>query len=111
MTLNLKNKKVRNFVLEQIIPKCDILLESYRPGVMERFGLDPETVHKINPKIIYVRISGYGHASQNYEKIYRAGRDVNYLATAGLLIKFRRNNRVGAPTFAANILSHYASGS
>ena len=49
LTLNLKNKKIRNFVLKEIIPRCDILLESYRPGVMERFGLDPIPVHEINP--------------------------------------------------------------
>jgi len=45
LALNLKNKKIRNFVLTEIIPRCDVLLESYRPGVMERFGLDPEPVH------------------------------------------------------------------
>lgn len=60
LSLNLKNKKIRDFVLKEIIPRFDIILESYRPGVMERFGLSPETVHAVNPSLIYVRVSGYG---------------------------------------------------
>lgn len=38
----------------------DVLVESFRPGVMERLGLGPEVVFKINPNIVYVRLSGYG---------------------------------------------------
>jgi alpha-methylacyl-CoA racemase len=60
LTLNLKNKKIRDFVLLQIVPKVDIIIEGFRPGVMERFGLAPNSVHRVNPKVIYVRISGYG---------------------------------------------------
>ena len=57
---NLKNKKIRDFVLMHIVPKVDIIIEGFRPGVMERFGLAPSSVHRVNPKVIYVRISGYG---------------------------------------------------
>jgi|FLMP01.2.fsa_nt_emb alpha-methylacyl-CoA racemase len=60
LTLNLKNKKIRDFVLMHIVPKVDIIIEGFRPGVMERFGLAPSSVHRVNPKVIYVRISGYG---------------------------------------------------
>ena len=68
-------------------------------------------MHKINPKLIYCRISGYGN--DNKDQIYdqRAGRDLNYLANSGILAKFRRNEKVGSPTFPANILTYYASGS
>lgn len=111
LTLNLKNKKIRDFVLHQVLPRVDMLVESYRPGVMERFGLDPETVHKVNPKLIYVRVSGYGHSNSDSPLIHRAGRDINYLAQSGILSKFRRNEKVGAPVFPGNILSYYASGS
>jgi crotonobetainyl-CoA:carnitine CoA-transferase CaiB-like acyl-CoA transferase len=38
----------------------DVLMESFRPGVMEKLGLSPEVVHDINPKAVYVRLSGYG---------------------------------------------------
>jgi len=60
LALNLKNKKIRDFVLNHIVPKVDIIIEGFRPGVMERFGLAPNSVHRVNPKVIYVRISGYG---------------------------------------------------
>ena len=56
----MKNKKIRDFVLTQIVPKVDIIIEGFRPGVMERFGLAPNSVHRVNSKVIYVRISGYG---------------------------------------------------
>ncbi len=52
----------------------DIVIESYRPGVMERLGLGPNVVHSKSPNIIYVRLSGYG------QKDLRAGHDGTYLA-------------------------------
>ena len=52
----------------------DIVIESFRPGVMERLGLGPNAVHLVNPEKIYVRLSGYG------QKDYRAGHDGTYLA-------------------------------
>ena len=107
LSLNLKNKKIRDFVLNHIIPRIDIILESYRPGVMERFGLCPETVHSVNPALIYVRVSGYGNSSLSAA----AGRDLNYLAASGILAKFRRSGNSTAPVAPANILSYYASGS
>ena len=69
LELNLKNKKIRDFVLDELITRCDILIESYRPGVTERFGLDPEVIHARNKKIIYVRVSGYGHLASNQQVI------------------------------------------
>lgn len=111
ISLNLKNKKISNFVLTKVIKNVDILIESYRPGVMERFGLGPEEVHKINPKLIYVRISGYGHNKKRGHITDEAGRDLNYLAASGLLSKFKRMEGKDAPTFPGNIISYYAGGS
>lgn len=48
------------------MPSIDIILESYRPGVMEKLGLSPEEVHKIKPSIIYARLSGYGNKESSY---------------------------------------------
>jgi crotonobetainyl-CoA:carnitine CoA-transferase CaiB-like acyl-CoA transferase len=113
LQLNLKNKKIRDIVLKELIPRVDIIFESYRPGVMERFGLSPQVVHGINPSLIYVRVSGYGHSIKNQvntQMIGAAGRDMNYLAASGILTKFRRSGKA-APVFPGNILSYYASGS
>jgi len=59
ITLNLKDNKAKEIALK-IIGKADIVLESNRPGVMTKLGLDYETVKKINPGIIYCSISGFG---------------------------------------------------
>jgi crotonobetainyl-CoA:carnitine CoA-transferase CaiB-like acyl-CoA transferase len=59
----------------------DIVLEQFRPGVMERLGLGYEALKAINPKLIYVSITGYGQTGPYKD---RAGHDINYLALAGL---------------------------
>lgn len=102
---------MREFILKKVIPKIDILIESFRPGVMEKLELGPHDIHAINPNIIYVRVSGFGHSPSHKELINKAGRDINYLAASGVLGKFRRNDRIGPPVVPANILSYYSSGS
>ena len=66
----------------KMIEKADILLEGFRPGVMEKIGLDAETCRKVNPGLIFVSISGYG---QSGPMAPMAGHDLNYLALSGLL--------------------------
>ena len=60
VNVDLKNSADLDFIKKQVLPKVDIVLESYRPGTMEKLGLSPVEVHQINPKIIYGRLSGYG---------------------------------------------------
>ena len=69
-------------ILKKILPKFDIIVEGFRPGMMEEVGLGYDDVKKINPKIIYCSISGFGKDSP-----YRdfAGHDANYLALSGIL--------------------------
>lgn len=78
---------------------------------MEALGIGPAEVHAINPKIIYVRISGWGRHPTFNSVNKMAGRDLTYLASSGVLSKMRRNNKVGPPAVPANILTYYASGS
>lgn len=59
ITLNLKKEKGRE-ILYKLTKKCDILLENFSPGVTKRLGVDYETIHKINPRVIYCSISGFG---------------------------------------------------
>ncbi|GAA5008379.1 CaiB/BaiF CoA-transferase family protein [Acinetobacter puyangensis] len=63
------------------IQDFDILLEQFRPGVMQRLGLDYETLSKINPRLIYCSVTGYGQTGDYKD---RAGHDINYLAVSGI---------------------------
>ena len=69
-------------ILHRLIPKVDVVVESFRPGVMARFGLDAETLRKIHPGLIYCSLTGYG---QHGPMASRAGHDINYAAVTGLL--------------------------
>jgi alpha-methylacyl-CoA racemase len=79
--LNLKSEKGRDIVL-QLIETSDVLLESFRPGVMERLGLGYERLAQANPCLIYCALSGYGPDGPYRE---RAGHDLNYQGLSGLL--------------------------
>jgi crotonobetainyl-CoA:carnitine CoA-transferase CaiB-like acyl-CoA transferase len=71
--------------LERLTPllrDCDILVESFRPGVMQRLGLSYEAVAEINPRTIYCSITGYG---QEGARARTVGHDLNYVAETGLL--------------------------
>jgi len=69
-------------VLKPLIEYADILVEQFRPGVMERLGFGYEAVKEINPKIIYCSITGYG---QTGPKALTAGHDINYMGDRGVL--------------------------
>jgi crotonobetainyl-CoA:carnitine CoA-transferase CaiB-like acyl-CoA transferase len=68
--------------LRPLIERADVVLEQFRPGVMERLGLGYEQLRAINPRLIYCAINGYGSEGPNALK---AGHDLNYAAEAGLL--------------------------
>ncbi|WP_434558239.1 CaiB/BaiF CoA transferase family protein [Pseudomonas sp. Z4-20] len=68
-------------IIKRLLGDHDILLEQFRPGVMERLGLGYEALKRINPRLIYVSITGYGQTGPYKD---RAGHDINYLALAGL---------------------------
>jgi crotonobetainyl-CoA:carnitine CoA-transferase CaiB-like acyl-CoA transferase len=59
LTLNLKNKEARD-VFYKLVETADILIENNRPGVTKRLGIDYETLRKINPRLVYASISGFG---------------------------------------------------
>ena len=68
-------------VVHTLIAEYDILLEQFRPGVMDKLGLGYEALKAINPRLIYVSITGYGQTGPYRD---RAGHDLNYLAVSGL---------------------------
>jgi len=69
-------------VLLRLVRDCDVLLESFRPGVMQRLGVGYETLREQNPRLVYCAISGYG---QTGPYTARSGHDMNYLGLNGLL--------------------------
>lgn len=81
MSLNLKTKEGKE-IFFHLVQKADVVMEGFRPGVVERLGVDYQSVRKVNPQIIYCSITGYG---QNGPFRDRVGHDVNYLSYAGVL--------------------------
>ncbi|KAI8987615.1 CoA-transferase family III domain-containing protein [Mycotypha africana] len=102
IALDLKNKLSIETLLE-LFKKADVLLDPYRPGVMEKLGLGPDTLLKNNPRLIYARLSGYGQSGST-----AAGHDINYLAISGALSFMGRKSE--APFFPANMLADFAGG-
>ena len=81
MSLNLKTPEGKE-IFFRLVKKIDILLEGFRPGVVNRLGIDYDTIRNVNPKIIYCSITGYGQTGP-YRN--RAGHDVNFLGYSGVL--------------------------
>lgn len=81
ITLNLKSEKGKG-IFKELVKQSDVVIENYRPGVMERLGLGYEDLRKINPGIIYGAVSGFGHFGP-YSR--RAGYDIVGQAMSGLM--------------------------
>ncbi|PAE44188.1 CaiB/BaiF CoA transferase family protein [Bacillus sp. 7884-1] len=81
ITLDLKDEKDKEAFIS-LIKTADVLIESFRPGVMDRLGLGFEELKVHNPKLIYCAITGYGQTGP-YAK--EAGHDINFLSYSGLL--------------------------
>lgn len=105
MTLNLKTARGREIFL-RMVQQADVVLESFRPGVMERLELGYEQLKAVNPALIYCAITGYG---QDGPYRLRAGHDLNYAGYAGLL-HYNRGPH-GEPAMPATQLGDLAGGS
>lgn len=77
--LNLKTEKAKE-IIYKLIKEYDIVIEQFRPGVMDRLGFGYEDLKKVNPKIIYCSLTGYGQTGPLKNN---AGHDINYLARSG----------------------------
>ncbi len=94
LTLDLKAPAGRA-VLMRLAQTADVLLESFRPGVMVRLGLGYETLAEANSRLVYCALSGYGPAGPYRD---RAGHDLNYQGLSGLLeLTGRRESPPGMP--------------
>ena len=80
ISLNLKTEEGKEIFIK-LAKTADVIVEQYRPGVVKKLGIDYETISKINPRIIYCSITGYGQDGP-----YRdyAGHDLNYIGVSGV---------------------------
>ncbi|KAB7709009.1 CoA transferase [Bacillus aerolatus] len=85
VVLNLKEEAARESALK-LISEADVVIESFRPGVMKRLGLDYDTVKRVKPDIIYCSISGYG---QSGTFSILGSHDLNYMALSGVLSQLK----------------------
>ena len=92
-------------VVRALARRSDVLLEGFRPGVMERLGLGPDAVLARNPKLVYGRMTGWG---QDGPLAPRAGHDINYIALAGVLNAFGRRGE--APVPPLNLVGDFGGG-
>jgi alpha-methylacyl-CoA racemase len=90
---------------QRLIAQADVLIEGFRPGVMERLGLGPEPCLRRNPRLVYGRMTGWG---QDGPLAQRAGHDLTYLAIAGALHHFARRDQ--QPTPPLNLVADYGGG-
>lgn len=104
VAIDLKSDAGRDVVL-RMIDQADALIESFRPGVMERIGLGPDVCLARNPKLVYGRLTGWG---QDGPYAHMAGHDINYIALCGALNAI--GPRDGPPVPPLNLVGDFGGG-
>jgi alpha-methylacyl-CoA racemase len=102
--LDLKREEGREALL-RLVGEHDVVLESFRPGVLDRLGVGYQRMREVNPGIVYCAISGYGHSGPKRES---SGHDMNYLGLVGLL--GLTGERGGPPVQAAGQIADLGGG-
>jgi alpha-methylacyl-CoA racemase len=92
-------------VAKALVAKADALVEGFRPGVMERLGLGPDECLKLNPRLVYGRMTGWG---QEGPLAQAAGHDINYIALVGALNAIGQKN--GPPIPPLNLVGDFGGG-
>ena len=104
IALNLRDPRAVE-VVRRLVVGVDIVLEGFRPGVMERLGVGYEALATVRPSLVYCALSGYGQTGPYRDK---AGHDLNYLALSGALHHNRTHD--GAPTIGTIQTADLAGG-
>ncbi len=102
-TLNLKAPEGKE-IFRRMVRDADVVLEGFRPGVMDRLGLGYEALREINPGLVYCAVTGYG---ADGGRALKAGHDINYLALAGVL---SHSGRDGVPTMSGTQIADLGGG-
>ncbi len=93
VALDLKSTEGRATAL-RLVQRADVLVEGFRPGVMERLGLGPDVCHERNPALVYGRMTGWG---QDGPLAHSAGHDLDFIAVTGVLWAMGRPTEPPAP--------------
>lgn len=104
IAVDLKANAGISFV-KSLVVHADIIIDPFRPGVLEKLGLSPDVLLKLNPRIILARMTGFRRDGK-YKDM--AGHDINYIAVSGALSLLGRKNEKPLPP--ANILGDFAGG-
>lgn len=104
VVLDLKTRQDQDTARE-IVRDADVLLEGFRPGVMERLRLGPDECLELQPRLVYGRMTGWG---QDGPLAHAAGHDINYVAITGALHSIGR--RGAPPSIPLNVLGDFGGG-
>ncbi|MEQ5788489.1 CoA transferase [Erythrobacter sp. NFXS35] len=105
LAVDLKSDQGRALCREAVA-KADVLIEGFRPGVMERLGLGPEELLRLNPRLVYARMTGWG---QDGTLSAAAGHDINYIAITGALSAIGKSGETATPP--QNLVGDFGGGS
>ncbi|KWF32813.1 carnitine dehydratase [Burkholderia diffusa] len=92
-------------VAKRLIRQADVLIEGFRPGVMERLGLGPSACETMNPRLVYGRMTGWGQSGPLADA---PGHDINYLALSGALHAMGQKD--GPPAIPLNLVADFGGG-
>ena len=104
MGLNLKTREGLS-IFRKLAKTADIIIEGFRPGTTKRLGVDYDTIKKINPRIVYASLTGYGQDGPYRDVV---GHDINYISIGGLLGTTRASD--GTPVIPRTVLADFAAG-
>jgi crotonobetainyl-CoA:carnitine CoA-transferase CaiB-like acyl-CoA transferase len=104
MGLNLKAEEGRSIFCD-LAKNADVIMEGFRPGVVKRLGVDYDTIKKINPRIVYASLTGFGQDGP-YRNL--VGHDINYIGIGGLL--GMTGPAGGAPVIPGSVIADFAAG-
>ncbi|MEW6034573.1 MAG: CaiB/BaiF CoA-transferase family protein [Chloroflexota bacterium] len=105
IALNLRSEEGKG-ILHRLAGRADVMVEGFSPGTVKRLGVDYETIARINPRVVYCSLSGYGQDGP-YRDL--PGHDINYIAMGGVLGLI--GSERGAPALPQNLIADFAGGS
>jgi len=105
IAVNLKKEEGKD-ILRRLVEKSDVLMESNRPGVMKKRGMDYESLSRVNPRLVYCSMTGYG---QDGPYAQRTGHEINFSAVSGIM--GLTGSRSGPPVYLQSpIVADYLGG-